>query len=323
MTRAVAPDQPPDWHYHVLSVPIGPKSIDGFERDAGGGQGYIVRDVPMLAVGTWSDSVGLTPLHYPAAVLRESAGRWADTSGWTRHARGGYRDITDKVAEVRNPRYSEDANAVVGDLYLHCLTQKSREVVDLIKNGLVRYVSVEHIAGERYNPETRRVEATSIQFNGFAFVNRGACEACRLAEAPKIDSKIDTNLEKKMDLIEISQKYAVFDAAIEELKTRVNALEEAAAAAVAKPADQQPSDTPPNPQLLLREAAAAAAPVGDAAAAIDALRVEVRALQARPQQVVAKKPVAVSLDTGTIDLAMKYPMVFDNRTREISLDGGV
>ena len=142
--------------------------------------GLLVMDVPMLAAGTWTDSAVQSALNYPERTLSKYAANWSDYSGWARHAGGVPRDATDKVAELRNPRFQD--GAVVGDIYLHGATQKSRDMIELVKRKLIAMVSVEHTGDERYNSSTRQLEAESLNFSGFAFVNKGACKLCRINE---------------------------------------------------------------------------------------------------------------------------------------------
>lgn len=149
----------------------------------------LVKGVRMLASGTWTDSAVQTPLHYPAATLEKYARNWSDTAGWTRHTGGFPRDATDKVAEILNPRYEN--GAVVADIMIYGDTSKGRDMAAQVKKGRVKYVSVEHTGDERYNASTRQLEATSINFSGFAFVNKGACKLCRINEAAPLEAVQD------------------------------------------------------------------------------------------------------------------------------------
>lgn len=140
--------------------------------------GVLVKDVKLLASGTWTDSGVGTPLFYPEATLEKYAGNWVDTSLWSRHAGRVPRSITEKIGEVKNPRYQD--GAVKGDLFLHGKTQASRDTIELIKAGLVNWVSVEHGGDEGFNQATNRLEAKSLIFGGVAVVNRGACTVCTI-----------------------------------------------------------------------------------------------------------------------------------------------
>jgi len=184
--------------------------------------GLLVKDVPMLAAGTWTDSAVQTPLNYPDKTLREYAANWSDVSGWARHSGGVPRDATDKVAELQNPRYQD--GAVVGDIFLHGATQKSRDMIELIKRKLIAFVSVEHTGDERYNASTRQLEATSINFSGFAFVNKGACKLCRINEAaPLVSATIEEAplevQDETMDTKELESKMDAMAKELAELRT--------------------------------------------------------------------------------------------------------
>jgi hypothetical protein len=142
----------------------------------------LIKGVPMLASGTWTDSAVQTPLFYPEKTLAEYATNWTDFSGWSRHLGGIPRDVTEKVAEATNLRYEN--GAVVSDILVYNATQKSRDLQELLKRKLINFVSVEHTGEEAYNVDTRQMEASTLKFHGFAFVNKGACKVCRIHETP-------------------------------------------------------------------------------------------------------------------------------------------
>lgn len=161
--------------------------------------GLLIRDVKLLASGTWTDSHIGTPLFYPQKILEKYAKNWIDNSLWSRHSGGMSRSITDKIGEVRNPRYND--GAVIGDLWLHEKTQASRDTAELIKAGLVNYVSVEHGGKERWNAAEKRYDAEEIVFGGVAVVNRGACKVCTIHNEKK-EGAVDkgTAAEKEAEL---------------------------------------------------------------------------------------------------------------------------
>jgi hypothetical protein len=159
-------------------------SFDKFDNVDGG---LLVRNVRLLGSGTWIDSNIQTPLYYPAETLQKYAGNWIDRSLWNRHSGGSPRAITDKIGEIRTPRFMD--NAVFGDLWLHEKTQNSKDVAEMIKAGLVDYVSVEHGGKEIYNPNEKRYEAEQIVFGGVAVVNQGACKVCTINNESTLDSE--------------------------------------------------------------------------------------------------------------------------------------
>ncbi len=191
--------------------------------------GLLIKGVPLLASGTWTDSAVGTPLFYPPETLREYAGNWLDLSVWSRHLGGVPRDITDKVGEIRDPRYENES--VTGDIFLHGGTQKSRDVIELVKRKLVSFVSVEHGGSERYNTATRQSEASTLTFSGIAVVNKGACKLCRINEAPK-ETDAPEKLAKSNSTVEEEESMAD----TKELEAKIEALTKELESVKAKPA---------------------------------------------------------------------------------------
>ena len=181
----------------------------------------LVKDVPMLAAGTWTDSSVRTALNYPDRTLQKYAANWSDNTGWDRHAGNAPRGATDKVAELLNPRYQD--GAVVGDIHIHGYTQKSRDTIELVKRRLIKMVSVEHTGDERYNASTRQLEAESLNFSGFAFVNKGACELCRINEAAPLVSA-DEPIEAPQVVQEDTMELKELETQVAELKRELESL---------------------------------------------------------------------------------------------------
>jgi len=202
-------------HIRALASSFTAKKSKMVEQDGG----LLIKGVPMLATGTWTDSAVGTPLNYPEGTLREYASNWIDNTGWSRHLGGMPRDVTDKVAELREPRFEE--GAVTGDIFVHGATQKSRDLMEMVKRKLISYVSVEHGGDERYNPATRQMEASTLSFLGFAFVNKGACKLCRINEEAQVPAP--------MPEVEIMDT--------KELEDKITALTTELAAVKAKPAE--------------------------------------------------------------------------------------
>jgi hypothetical protein len=81
-------------------------------------------------------------------------------------------------------------------------------MIELVKRKLIAMVSVEHTGDERYNSATRQLEATTINFSGFAFVNKGACKLCRIneeapaASVPTIEAPVAVPEEREMSELE-------------------------------------------------------------------------------------------------------------------------
>jgi hypothetical protein len=146
--------------------------------------------VPLLAEGEWTDSAQKTPLFYPAKTLEAFAGNWIRKTGYNRHMAGVPRDESNRVSEAINPHFGHFVDeegttraAVLSDLLVYGSTPSGRAMQEMIKRKNIKFVSVEHGGDEVENPQTRRMEAASLVFGGYAFVNKGACKVCRVNEA--------------------------------------------------------------------------------------------------------------------------------------------
>ena len=184
--------------------------------------GLIVRGVKLLAAGIWTDSAQGTPLEYSANVLQRYATNWVDSAMWSRHSGGVPRNITEKVGEVLNQRYENEA--VVGDLHYHGLTQQSRDTIAMVKAGQANFVSVEHGGKEKWNPGRRIYQAEELTFTGIATVNRGACAKCTIRdnEAGEAPAEPETEVEN-MDTETITKELEAVKADVSGLKTAFEA----------------------------------------------------------------------------------------------------
>lgn len=169
----------PDTHEgkRYLAVELSPSS-DIQEVDGG----LLVPGVKLLAPGTWTDSTQKTPCRYTPEILERYHANWTDLSYWSRHGGGTPRDITDRIAEIRNVRYQE---GVIADLFFHGATTKSQDAISLIKAAAAGkvpwpYSSVEMFTRDRWIVSEKLYEAQEVLFDGAAMVNQGACRVCRI-----------------------------------------------------------------------------------------------------------------------------------------------
>jgi hypothetical protein len=95
---------------------------------------------------------------------------------------------------------------------------------ELIKRKNIKFVSVEHGGDEVENPQTRRMEASTLVFGGFAFVNKGACKVCRINEAADEITPAAPEEQKTMaDTKELEAMFAAQGAQIKELSEAIKA----------------------------------------------------------------------------------------------------
>jgi hypothetical protein len=151
-------------------------SNDATERQ---GDALLVKNVRLLAAGTWTDSAAKTPCEYSSAVLERYAANWTDLSLWSRHLGGVPRRITERIGTIERPRFEGDA--IVGDLRLHGIAgTDSPGVIGMIEAGEAQFFSVEHSGSEKWNVGRRTYELLEFAGHGGAIVHRGACKTCTL-----------------------------------------------------------------------------------------------------------------------------------------------
>ena len=174
--------------------------------------GLQVNNIVALAEGTWTDSAIGTPLHYGARILERDASNWIGRGIWTRHQGGSPRSITDRIGMIKNPRYDADQKAIVVDGTFHGRSQASKDVIQMIEDGEVTDVSAEVGGKEVWNAETKRYEAASLAFYGFATVDRGACTVCKMKrnEAAECE-QLEEEERKQMETKELEQKLAALE----------------------------------------------------------------------------------------------------------------
>ena len=284
----------------------------------------VVRNAPLLKVGTWTDSVVGTPLHYPPETLAAYATEWKTNSYWSRHSGGTPHDFDDKIALIESPRFMGDG--VYADLRFHRATSKSRDAAAYILRmrelGQDVYSSVEHFWEEKYNADLQRMEATSITFLGAAMVDQGACRTCKIptgaaksasARGPQGTQRTlqDEQTTENSDVTGIDQ---MTEQDVKKLEDQIKALADQNAAimkaleAATPPAKDEKSD-----QIKALEAALAAkdAEIKAAATAQTALDARIKALEedgtTKTGGVQANEPVrnmsdgiAIDRRTGTI-----------------------
>lgn len=185
------------------------------------GEGAVLRNVVLLAAGEWHDSLSSYPTVYTPENLE--AFKVRDATGWTVHSFS--RGLNEEIGEFRNPRYDSAKHAIIVDLFLHGLTQVSRDVIGAIraraKRGQASYVSVEMLTDDVMTDEG--MVATNIVITGWVTTPNPACEKCVI---PKQNSQNETNMTKTKSLSEGEDVDEVKpEVTLEELIERIAALE--------------------------------------------------------------------------------------------------
>ena len=197
-----------DTHYYEIK-------IDKYEIGDDGS--LLIKDVKLMAEGTWHASNAWRPVRYGKTVLKKYAKKWTDNSIWSRHG-ASERSITNLVGEVKNPRYQD--NAVMGDIYLHGKTPESVSSITLIRNKYITDVSSEVAMLESNYCDKLDVDnAKQIAFVGLALVSNGACSVC------KLNAKNTNNLgDENMDEKEFTEKLEKLEQSVTDMTLKFEAL---------------------------------------------------------------------------------------------------
>lgn len=134
----------------------------------------IYRDAIMLTPGEFTDSLSRYPVVYTEEELKKSAKIWSDNYLNVDHSF----EVQKRIGFVKNSYYKD--GGVRGDLYIHQLTNASKETIALIDAGLVNWLSVELLTEDKWNAEDNKRYASDIEFIGCAVVLHPACDGTKI-----------------------------------------------------------------------------------------------------------------------------------------------
>lgn len=146
------------------------------------GDGRLYSDAVLLNSGIHSDSITRNPTIYTDLELSKAAGRWGMKSQYyDLDDDRVYIDLDHRVDEVlKRIGYVKSIHfkngAIRGDLFMHRLTQNSRDTCTLINAGIVNSLSVEILTQDNIVHEDgeMKIYAEDIELIGLAVVTMGA-----------------------------------------------------------------------------------------------------------------------------------------------------
>ncbi len=136
----------------------------------------IYRGVTLITPGTFVDSITQAPVKYSKEVLREFASNWTENYLNLDHSY----ETLDRIGYIENPRFED--GVVKADLYIYPVTDNAKDVINLIDNGLINWLSVEITTEDYWSQEDDRRYAQDIEYIGAAIVLHPACEGSRINE---------------------------------------------------------------------------------------------------------------------------------------------
>jgi hypothetical protein len=124
----------------------------------------IYRDCAMLKVGSWSDSISMSPIIYTKEALKAGSTNWKSNYLNVDHSF----ETRNRLGFVTSPYFKGDT--VFGDLHIFPITTVSKDIIALIDADLVNWISVELTSKDDWNDDAGEMYANDIQFMGAAIV---------------------------------------------------------------------------------------------------------------------------------------------------------
>ena len=122
----------------------------------------VYRDAILLTPGKWSDSVTRAEVEYTDKALSKYATNWTRNILDLDHNL----DVLSIIGTIEHQRFQK--NSVIGDLYIHPITQNARDTISLIDAGYVNSLSVELMADDVWDSSRHIRMADNIEFIGCA-----------------------------------------------------------------------------------------------------------------------------------------------------------
>lgn len=134
---------------------------------------FVYKDVIILAPGVWADSKTRAPVKYPRNILMKYANNWRNYHVTVNHSR----NLDDYIGFVDNIRWSDEKDAVIGDIHILAITEKAKDIIKMIESKKFKIgVSPNLYTKDIWNYEEKCREVRYILFDGVALVPEPACK---------------------------------------------------------------------------------------------------------------------------------------------------
>jgi hypothetical protein len=142
----------------------------------------IYKEATLLVSGIYCDSASRKFTYYPESVIKADAKKWKTNHLSIDHSN----ETLKRIGKVVNPKFKD--GKLVGDLYIYTITSAGKDIVSLIDNGLINWVSVEVDTKDKYNYDLEIMEVKSMSFVGASVVTVPACGGAKIvSNGPDID----------------------------------------------------------------------------------------------------------------------------------------
>lgn len=143
----------------------------------------IYKNATLLTPGVFSDSITMAPVIYREDILKKFADKWESNYLNIDHS---YK-VLDRIGYIVNPHFAN--HKIVADLYIYPITRNARDVIALIDNNLINWMSVEIKTEDDWDMKENKRYVKEMEFIGAAVVTSPACSDAIIKEdGPKFNA---------------------------------------------------------------------------------------------------------------------------------------
>ena len=135
------------------------KSLIGKSTDT-----KIYMGATLLSPGEWTDSISNTKIEYSSKVLKKYATNWKEQYLNLDHNH----NALSRVGKVVNQRFED--GVVKGDLHIYPITNNAKDIIKLIDNDMINWLSVEIMTEDIWNNSKDMWAVEEILYLGTAIV---------------------------------------------------------------------------------------------------------------------------------------------------------
>jgi hypothetical protein len=137
----------------------------------------IYKEATLLVPGIYADSATKRFTHYPQKIIKRDSKNWKLNYLSIDHSK----DVLKRIGKVKNAKWKN--GKLVGDLHIYTVTSAGKDVVNLIENGLINWMSVEVDTEDKYNYDLDMMETKSMEFVGASVVSVPACKGAKIVQS--------------------------------------------------------------------------------------------------------------------------------------------
>ena len=130
----------------------------------------VYKDCVLLTEGIYTDALSRRTMFYDGRVIGKNAKHWLSNYLTIDHSKS----ILDRIGYIENPHW--DGKSLIGDLRIMPITQRAKDMINLIDNKMAEGFSVEAETKDVYDSKRKMLMLSDIIFLGGSIVTSPACE---------------------------------------------------------------------------------------------------------------------------------------------------